>query len=106
MTREQAIQHQIDEIMDEFDFRKVADYMKGTDWKWHNAEDGVPSEQEIRKSVRSTMIEMANRDEFCYYSGGMLIRLVENKLGKWLRFSVQFVIEGCDNDGTEYITED
>jgi hypothetical protein len=45
-------QHQIDEIMDNFDFSKVAKVMDSLDWKWSLVEYRVPEESEIRKNVR------------------------------------------------------
>jgi len=46
-------QEQIDEIMDNFDFAKVAFVMEATDWRW--AEEGgmfVPNEATIRATAR------------------------------------------------------
>ena len=43
---------QINEIMDNFDFNKVAKVMDFLDWKWYLKEYRVPAEPEIRKKVR------------------------------------------------------
>ena len=45
-------QEQIDEIMDNFDFNKVAKVMDFLDWRWYLKEYRVPEESEIRKNVR------------------------------------------------------
>jgi len=48
-------QEQIDEIMDNFDFNKVARVMDFLEWKWWIKEYRVPTEPEIRKDVRSKL---------------------------------------------------
>jgi hypothetical protein len=45
-------QEHIDEVMDQFDFGRVAKAMKVLDWKWVNAEEGVPQEWELRQEAR------------------------------------------------------
>jgi hypothetical protein len=45
-------QELIDEIMDHFNFDKVAKVMTFLEWKWISAEDGIPSVGEIRQSAR------------------------------------------------------
>ena len=99
MTRQEAIETQIDEIMDCFDFRKVADHMEQTGWKWH---DEIPCEPDIRHSCRTEMRKLAATGEEGYYSGGFLIRFIENKAENWLRFDLKFVIADWPMDGTEY----
>ena len=47
MTKEQALQEQMDEIMDSFEFDKVLSVMQHLNWEWKDA--GVPDEYEIRK---------------------------------------------------------
>lgn len=48
-------QEQIDEIMDNFDFNKVARVMEFLDWKWYLKDCRVPVESEIRKEVRMNL---------------------------------------------------
>jgi hypothetical protein len=50
-------QEQIDEIMDNFDFNKVAKVMDFLDWKWFLNGYRVPEESEIRKKVRQHLAE-------------------------------------------------
>lgn len=45
-------QEQIDEIMDNFDFNRVARVMDFLGWKWYMKEYRVPEESEIRKEAR------------------------------------------------------
>jgi hypothetical protein len=45
-------QEHIDEVMDQFDFGRVAKAMKSLDWKWVLAEEGVPQEWELRREAR------------------------------------------------------
>lgn len=48
-------QELIDEVMDNFDFSKVAKVMKATDWVWVTTQYEVPEESEIRKRVRELL---------------------------------------------------
>lgn len=45
-------QRWIDEIMDNFNFNRVAKAMKALEWEWHDAFEGVPTESEIRMQAR------------------------------------------------------
>ena len=51
------LQDHIDEVMDEFDFGKVQKAMEFLGWEWVGAEEGVPTESELRKGVRRHMID-------------------------------------------------
>jgi hypothetical protein len=66
---------QIEEIMDWFDFRKVAETMKALKWEWLT-EDGmqVPSESEIRQYARQ-QLKYVVRNKVRYTAcGGFLAR--------------------------------
>lgn len=45
-------QEHIDDIMDNFDFNKVAKVMKYLKWEWASSVTGVPEEPELRRSCR------------------------------------------------------
>lgn len=45
-------QDHIDNIMDNFDFSKVASAMEHLKWQWAYSETGVPEEPELRKTAR------------------------------------------------------
>lgn len=61
MTREIApkgvLENNIDEIMDEFDFEKVHDYMKFVKWTWvtSQSKDYVPSIEELCKCAKTLL---------------------------------------------------
>lgn len=57
MTKQEAIQAQIDEIMDTFDFEKVHAWMEHAGWVWSGAQEEVPSTSEIRRQGRQRLIE-------------------------------------------------
>jgi hypothetical protein len=54
-------QNAIDEIMDNFHFDKVGKVMLALDWHWWDAEHGVPSVPEIRKTARRLLKEALDR---------------------------------------------
>lgn len=59
-------QELIDEVMDNFDFGKVAKTMKALGWVWATTDFYVPEESEIRKHARellSTVYDGAIRGE-------------------------------------------
>lgn len=51
------LDEQIDEIMDWFDFSKVAKTMEALKWEWWWC--GIPSEPEIRESARESLHKIA-----------------------------------------------
>lgn len=57
-------QKMIDEIMDNFDFAKVARVMSDLDWEWatHNGGMEIPNEPEIRQEARRLLREVAGKD--------------------------------------------
>lgn len=69
-NREAAVSARIDEIMDTFDFRKVADYMKAAGWEWKD--DGVPDEAVIRRQARADLRRAAEQ-KMGAASGGFII---------------------------------
>ena len=72
----------IDEIMDNFDFRKVAFAMEAVDWHWATCE-GVPSESELRKVARHYLKEVAKHDSYWSTGSGgfMATRYDDGNLG-------------------------
>ena len=68
-------QEQIDEIMDNFDFNKVAKIMDFLGWKWYMKEYRVPEESEIRKEARKHLSKTYDYGEgqgreYCTVTGG------------------------------------
>lgn len=65
----------IDEIMDWFDFERVAKVMEFLNWKWVSAEDGVPSIGEIKKSARRLLKE-AIKNKTSIATGGFKVTYI------------------------------
>jgi hypothetical protein len=95
-------QNQIDYIMENFDFRKVHEYMTSVGWKWWNSKTDkmeLPEEYELKQRARhylnQTFIEKLQRNG----SGGFnVIRFTgTDDEGDWERVSLMFVIEDWDN---------
>lgn len=71
---------QIDEIMDTFDFRRVAEVMEYFEWEWCHA-DGryeVPTESEIRASARRLLQEVSRNPPANVTTGGFTARSYED----------------------------
>jgi hypothetical protein len=49
---------EVEDILDEFDFVKVQKVMEFLEWKWCQAEEGVPRLGELRKSARRLLNEV------------------------------------------------
>jgi hypothetical protein len=45
-------QEHIDNIMDYFDFSRVANVMQHLNWRWYHSDTGIPEEPELRQTVR------------------------------------------------------
>jgi len=71
-------QEKIDEVMDWFDFRKVAKAMAAVEWWWWNAANGVPTEAELRQSARHKL-QLAIECGYCG-SGGFEAKYEEGVL--------------------------
>jgi hypothetical protein len=103
MTKQEAIQEQIDDIMDTFDFERVHDWMVHSNWKWANmdGESRVPEIYEIRKEARERLKQAVKTGFSC--CGGFTASKQEDKdeNGPWLRLSLSFGIQTY-TDGTSY----
>lgn len=81
----------IDKIMDWFDFSKVHRTMVALEWKWASAEDGIPTEPEIREMARRLMEDSINQ-KVSIVTGGF--RVHYNKKDYFI--SLSFVISEWD----------
>jgi hypothetical protein len=88
MTEKQ--QNAIDEIMDWFDFEKVAKVMSFLEWKWVTAEEGIPSVGEIRQSARK-LLKQAIEQKTTIATGGLRATYFHDEYVK-----LEFIIEEMD----------
>jgi len=105
MTRGQAIQQQVDEIMDEFDFHEVQRMFAQHGWTYH-CEDEPPTAGELRRHARKLLLDVSEKPkDGCYFygSGRFNVNSIENTQEKWIRLSLMFTPEeyGID-EGVEY----
>lgn len=102
MTRDEAVQKQIDEIMDWFDFARVHTVMTSLQWEWVGIV-GVPSEPQIRAHARQGLVQAADR-RCSGATGGFCAEYREgtDPLGSWVNLSLSFVVESWDSDGLNY----
>lgn len=90
-------QDMIDNIMDNFDFSRVAKCMEVLEWKWHDVE-GIPTEPDIRKSARkllNTIRETYTGDHYSVTIGGFVIKAWYED-GKLDAMELSFVVAGWD----------
>ena len=105
MTKQEAIQEQIDNIMDDFEFEKVHQIMTALKWIWATSENpkAVPELWEIKKNARSHLKNAVKHEGSA--GGGFTARFregVDEDTGKpfvWL--TLHFGIDHF-NDGQEY----
>jgi hypothetical protein len=88
MTEKQ--QNAIDEIMDWFDFEKVAKVMSFLEWKWISAEEGVPSVGEIRQQARK-LLKQVIEQKTTIATGGLRVTYYNDDYIK-----LEFIIEEMD----------
>ncbi len=105
MTKKEVLNNQVDEIMDSFDFRKVADVMQHLNWTWHDSKT-PPDECEIRKNAREIM-KMAIKTGEEISTGGWKVRIMsgEDHGGKWAKIDLAFAVEDSFNEGQNYDEE-
>lgn len=103
MTKQEAIQEQIDEIMDSFEFEDVHKWMETTEWAWGQLDGSseIPDLYQIKSQARK-MLKEAAKDGF-YSTGGFTAERFEGvENGKpWITLRLQFGYSSM-NDGTLY----
>lgn len=104
MTKQEAIQAQIDEIMDTFEFEDVHRWMEHDDWGWgtpDSDETVVPDLYEIKRCARQRLKEAAVTGFSS--TGGFTATSHEgvDGNGPWITLSLNFGYQ-THTDGTSY----
>ena len=90
-----AKQELIDEVMDNFDFNRVAKVMEALNWTWH-VTLGVPFEPDIRAQARKMMIQVPEKHqpnmELNVSTGGLKVIGGYNPMGDLDLISLEFVV--------------
>lgn len=81
-------QSQIDSVMDNFDFGKVADVMRLLNWQWSSCAC-VPAESDLRIAARKLLKDVIamKPNSFCG-SGGLMARKI-GETDLWLSFEIE-----------------
>jgi hypothetical protein len=104
MTRLEAINEQIDEIMDTFNFEKVKKTMEMLEWAWSSSY-GIPDEYDIKKTARRLLKQLIDFEDGGVTSiGGFRAELTQkaDNGGKWLRVDLAFCVDQTLMDGEYY----
>ena len=102
MTYQEAVEDQIEQIMDDFEFHKAEKIMEALDWKWGKE---TPCAAELRKTARE-LLRSAAREGGSHATGGLIARAVkgydeeENRSFVWLQlnFGLDTIHEGTLHD--------
>ena len=62
----------IEDILDEFDFRRAQKAMEALQWVWHDS-DGVPTIGQMRKLARSCMKKCIGHETQLVATGGFFV---------------------------------
>lgn len=104
MTKQEAIQEQIDEVMDTFDFATVRKIMEAVGWEWMSDYNTryMPHESDLRQAARERMKDAAEIGNSS--SGGFVAQLIEGEQNgeTWVLMDLQFGLHSY-NDGTTYV---
>ena len=101
MTKPEAIQEQIDEIMDTFEFERVHAWMEHDGWTWGDSNE-VPSTFELRRCARD-LLKAAASGGYCSTGGFTAIRDEgDDESGPWIKLHLSFGYMSY-NDGTGYM---
>lgn len=104
MTRHQAIELQIETIMDEFDFGAVHKIFQDNGWEYHDS-DGVPTIGELRRMARKCLRNLTRTPINGMGIGGtgrFTVVMTENPKEGWLRLDLLFTPEDWHNEPTDY----
>lgn len=103
MTKQEAIQQQIDDIMDTFEFSEIRDWMISCGWCWGGPDGSneVPELYEIRQRARDRLKEAA-KTGFSSTGGFTAFRTEgRDENGPWIVLQLYFGYQSV-NDGTSY----
>ena len=93
-------QELIDEVMDNFDFTKVAKAMKALGWVWATTQFDVPTESDIRKQVRELLNKVYDSsirtEEDCTIGTGGFEATYESDFKV---LSLKFIVSSWETDG-------
>ena len=93
-------QELIDEVMDNFDFGKVAKAMKALGWVWATTDFDVPEEPDIRKQVRELLNKaydgaISKEGDYTTGTGGFEAAYeIDYKV-----LSLKFIVSSWETDG-------
>ena len=95
-------QDMIDNIMDNFNFNRVAKCMEVLEWKWCDVE-GIPEESDIRKLARKLMKQVPDtfrKEEYYSGTGGLYVRAWYENM-ELVLIELTFVVAGWIEDVAE-----
>lgn len=98
MTRQEVIQKQTDEIMDEFDFGLVRKMFEENEWTYHG-KSSTPSLGELRQTARGVIRGAADHGSSC--TGRFVATCAEDSDEKWLRLRLMFTPTSWEIDEGE-----
>ena len=109
MTKQDAIQKQIDHIMDTFEFGDIIKMMEATEWMYRDVDLNLfsPDETELRQSARKLLQNVCNDPSITTLAtGGFHVTYTDgvdfNK--PWVRLELMWGIDTF-NDGEYYDEE-
>ena len=85
----------IHNILKNFDFEKVHAIMKGLDWKWAFAKDGIPSVEELKDEAYRILI-MACEEETHISTGGFKAVYETDNIEDEPYIGLEFIVEECE----------
>jgi len=95
------MQEHIDEIMDSFNFNRVAKAMEALDWGWAHSENITPTEYELRKKGRELLQEAKRywqkyglKEDYTVGSGGFYATYN----GKYDYFKLVFALDSWNTE--------
>ena len=102
MTYKEAVEDQIEQIMDDFEFHKAEKIMEALDWKWGK---DTPCAAELRKTARE-LLRRAAKSGGWHALGGLIAHAnkgfdeEENRSYLWLHlyFGLDTIHEGTLHD--------
>ena len=101
----------IQNIMEDFDFKRVHDVMEHLDWKWAMTKYGTPTLDELKSEAKRLLIE-ACIERNCIATGGFRAVYEEGTPDDPEPFiGLEFIIEECEgfveeDDGDEHDVKD
>lgn len=108
LSKEEKCEQMINEVLDNFNFKKCRKVMEFLDWTWAGA-NGVPTIENIKQTAKYLMEGAINgcledkralpNETYFHETGGLRAEAIKNKYNQLIHVKLSFVLDDWESDG-------